>query len=643
MTSIANILGLIDSGNYAIPVFQRGYVWNRDQVKKLMNSLYNGYPIGILLVWNTTTDPTIARGEGELVPGNVNMILDGQQRITSLYGIIRGKAPKFFEGNSNSFTGLYFNVEEEIFEFYTPAKMKNNPLWFSVTDVMQKDAWSCVSEKKATSDIENPDAYTNLCMPKLQKLANIKDRELHIEIVSGPDKTIDVVVEIFNQVNSGGTKLSKGDLALAKICSEWPEAREQMKNILLRYQNSGYDFSMDWLLRCLTVYMTGQPYFNVLSKISIQEVKEALPNVDKMIGTCLDHIGTRLGLDHSRVLGGVFAIATMIGYLRYNNWKLSDSKEWDKLLYWYVHSFLLGRYAGSTESVLARDLKCISDGLGIEGLLNLLKLSRGNLTVRPEDFWGWSTGARFYPLLYLLTRTNHARDWSSNLELSNNLLGKNSTLDVHHIFPKDVLYKAGKSKSIVNSLANYAFLTKDTNLEISNKFPTDYIPVYNTKCPGALESHWIPMDPELWKVENYEEFLAQRRILLAEAANNLLDSLYQGKLASKDVQSFSTKEFKNDTENSNEEAEIEEISHWMIEQGLYEGCSNFELINPTTGAVEAIIDLAWPDGIQYGLSEPIALLLNETAETQAIVSKYGYKYYTSGDELKEFIKSTYLK
>ena len=88
MSSIANILGLIDSGNYAIPVFQRGYVWNRDQVKKLMNSLYNSYPIGILLVWNTITDPTISRGDGELVQGNVNMILDGQQRITSLYGII---------------------------------------------------------------------------------------------------------------------------------------------------------------------------------------------------------------------------------------------------------------------------------------------------------------------------------------------------------------------------------------------------------------------------------------------------------------------------------------------------------------------------------------------------------------------------
>lgn len=94
---------------------------------------------------------------------------------------------------------------------------------------MQKDAWTCVSEKKSIMEIDDQDTFTNKCMPKLQKLANIKDRELHVEIVSGPDKTIDVVVEIFNQVNSGGTKLSKGDLALAKICSEWPEAREHMK------------------------------------------------------------------------------------------------------------------------------------------------------------------------------------------------------------------------------------------------------------------------------------------------------------------------------------------------------------------------------------------------------------------------------
>ena len=87
---ISTILSQIDLGSYAIPVFQRGYVWNRDQVRKLMNSLYKGYPIGELLVWNTSTDPELSRGDGQLTPGNVNLILDGQQWMTTLYGVIYG-------------------------------------------------------------------------------------------------------------------------------------------------------------------------------------------------------------------------------------------------------------------------------------------------------------------------------------------------------------------------------------------------------------------------------------------------------------------------------------------------------------------------------------------------------------------------
>ena len=138
--TIDEILKLIDIGSYAMPVFQRGYVWNREQVRKLMNSLYKGYPIGQLLVWNTSTDPTLSRGNGELTPGNVNLILDGQQRITTLYGIIKGIPPKFFDGNANSFTNLYFHIDEEIFEFYQAAKMKNDKAWISVTELMQQNA-----------------------------------------------------------------------------------------------------------------------------------------------------------------------------------------------------------------------------------------------------------------------------------------------------------------------------------------------------------------------------------------------------------------------------------------------------------------------------------------------------------------------
>ncbi len=634
---INTILSQIDLGSYAMPVFQRGYVWNRDQVRKLMNSLYRGYPIGELLVWNTQTDESLSRGDGPLTPGNVNLILDGQQRMTSLYGVIKGRPPKFFDGNAASFTGLYFNIDDETFEFYMPAKMKNDLAWISVTELMQKGS-SVYVQEKLLADPNNTSFWINH-MGVLNRLDKIKEIPIHIETVSGEDKTIDVVVEIFNNVNSGGTKLSKGDLALAKICGAWPEARDEMKKILHKYHVAGYDFSLDWLLRAVTVYITGQPYFTFLGQVGTEAFKKALVGTDQMIGTCLDHIGSRLGLDHGRVLGSVFAVVTMIGYLRFNKWKLSGSTEWDQLLYWFIHAFLWGRYAGSTESALAQDLNTINRGEGVEGLIRQLRQSRGDLIIRPEDFWGWSTGSRFYPLLYLLTRTGNCRDWGSNLELKNNLLGKNSTLDVHHIFPKDLLYKAGKSKAIVNALGNYAFLTKDTNIAISNSAPDIYFPIYREKCPGAMDTHWIPDDPELWKIENYEKFLAARRILLAQAANKLLDSLYQGNMEETALQDFSSKNYDHTT---NEEEEIEGVVLWMNDHGLSEGVLNHELVD-ANGQVVAIIDLAWPQGIQSGLSEPIALLLNETAEIQATVSKYGYRYFTSVAELQSFITITYLQ
>jgi hypothetical protein len=635
---INTILSQIDLGSFALPEFQRGYVWNRDQVRKLMHSLYKGYPIGGLLVWDTVTNPDISRGDGPLSSGHVKLILDGQQRITTLYGIIKGKPPMFFDGNAAAFTNLYFNIEEEAFEFYAATKMQCNPIWVNVTSVMKLGA--SIYAQQAVQRGEGTMEYWFGALSKLTPLENIKNQELHVQEVSGENMTIDVVVEIFNNVNSGGTKLSKGDLALAKICAEWPEARMAMKAILEKYKNAGYDFNLDWFLRCVTVYLTNQPYFAALSKCSISDFKKGLFEANSLIGTCLDHIGTRLGLDHARVLGGVYAIATMVGYLHMRGKKLSGSTEWDKLLFWYIHTFLWGRYTGSTESILAQDLNVLEKGEGIDGLIKLLRQNRGDLTIRAEDFWGWSTGARFYPLLYLLTRTGHSKDWGSGLELSNALLGKNSTLEIHHIFPKDLLYKAGKSKSIVNALANYAFLTKDTNITISNRPPEDYIPEYKEIRPGALESHWIPNNPELWKIDNYERFLEERRALLATSANGLLDSLYAGRIAETAVQSYADRE--NMKTHVDEEEAITNISSWLTEHHLTEGIPNFELLDHD-GKVTAIIDLAWPNGLQSGLSEPIALLINDTPETLAIVSQSGYRYYTDIELLKSYIITNYLE
>ena len=138
MVQVSTILDLIDSGDMALPKFQRGYVWNRDQVRGLMESLYHGHPVGSLLVWATPAEGGISRGEQELAPGVVRLLLDGQQRITSLYGIIRGKPPSFFDGDPRAFSDLYFHLGREEFHFYQRLLMQDDPLWVDVSELMRE-------------------------------------------------------------------------------------------------------------------------------------------------------------------------------------------------------------------------------------------------------------------------------------------------------------------------------------------------------------------------------------------------------------------------------------------------------------------------------------------------------------------------
>ena len=102
---------------------------------------------------------------------------------------------------------------------------------------------------------------------RLNAIDGIKNIELHVEKVTGEDKSVDVVVDIFNRVNSGGTKLSKGDLALAKICASWPEARQEMKACVKRWEQAGFFFDLDWLLRNITTILTNQAMFSALKDI----------------------------------------------------------------------------------------------------------------------------------------------------------------------------------------------------------------------------------------------------------------------------------------------------------------------------------------------------------------------------------------
>jgi Protein of unknown function DUF262 len=642
---IATVLDKIDEGAMALPEFQRGYVWNRSQVRGLLHSLYRRYPVGGLLTWLTKTETADARGDGALQAGYVSLLLDGQQRMTSLYGIVRGRPPQFFEGNAGAFTGLRFHLADETFEFFQPVRMKDDPLWIDVSAAMQPGGDETVM--KALDGVEIPFSPMVLAT-RIGRLRGILEVDVHVEEVTGEEMTTDVVVEIFNRVNSGGTKLSKGDLALARICAAWPDAREQMRERISAWRNAGFTFSLDWLLRNINVIATGRAEFSYLADIDGPTFQDGLARAEKAVNELLNLVSGRLGLDHQRVLGGYAAFPLMARYLDERGCKLSGQEERDRLLYWYVNSFLWGRYAGSTETVLNQDLATLrSDGDTLGRLIGVLRQSRGELGVTPDDFRAWSVGARLYPLLYMLTRVYDVKDWGTGVPLRNELLGKLASLELHHIFPKTLLYKAGYDKADVNALANLTFLTKATNLEVTNRDPAEYIPAYEERHPGVLASHWIPMDPALWKIENYSDFLTARRELLAEAANGFLGDLAGGTApdieAGPRVIEEHTGAVSVELREDDEARAIAECRVWVAEQGLAEGVVDYELVDEASSDALAILDLAWPEGMQLELTEPVALLLGEPPEVERAAAAHGFRFFTSPKALKEYVEREVLE
>ena len=639
------ILDQIDLGSMALPEFQRGYVWNRNQVKGLMDSLYYKHPVGSLLVWVTNVENADVRGDEELPPGTVKLLLDGQQRITSLYGIIRGKEPKFFQGNSKAFTGLYFNLEEEVFEFYAPIKMKDNPFWIDVAELMKLGLGSYLPK---LTNIEQVQADINKYVNRLNAVTSIKDTDFHVEEVTGENKTVEIVVDIFNRVNSGGTKLSKGDLALAKICAGWPDARDEMNKKLEKWSNAGYPFfKLDWLLRCINTILTGEAKSVALKAITSEQFQHGLRQAERYIDHTLNLIASRLGINHGWVLGSPYSFPLMVRFLHDRGGRCSNQDERDKLLYWYVHTFLWGRYAGSTESMLNQDLAAIEDkDNSLDNLLALLRRNRGDLSVQPEDFMGWSRGARFYPLLYMLTRVFHAKDWDTGIELSALTLGHQTDLQLHHIFPKAFLYKNDFHRSEVNSLANFTFLTQETNIRISDRNPEEYFAEFEDKNPGLIASHWIPMDRELWKSENYLEFLEERRKLLSTAANEFLNSLFSGSIPDTDIleelHEQPIRVIPGGIDDAEEEALLIKVNEWAKEQGLPSGDLSYHLADEESGDLTAILDLAWPLGLQEGLSQPVAILINEGSDTEEATNNAGFKYFTDVDDFKKYVQSEIL-
>ena len=325
--------------------------------------------------------------------------------------------------------------------------------------------------------------------------------------------------------------------------------------------------------------------------------------------------------------------AVLARFVAESGGRIDDARSQQRILYWYMHCFMWGRYSGSTATITQRDLDALEES-GVDGLIDGLNRWRGGLEVRPDDFAGSTIGARFYPLLYILTRANTTRNLCDGVPLSQYMLGVGSKLEVHHIFPKKRLYAASHDRSVgydrsqVNALANFCFLTSACNKRIGARTPADYLANAEEKNQGVLKSQWIPEDKTLWSVDRYPDFLAARRALLAAAANRFLNSLLSGSQPltppvaeiPEDNQDASVMaEVQSDDQDARDIAEVLSI---VTAHRLAAPETHHEICDET-GEVLAIADIAWPQGIQPGRTQPVALLLAAEAGIEPLEGRYG--------------------
>ncbi|NOZ45163.1 MAG: DUF262 domain-containing protein [Chlorobi bacterium] len=535
---ISQILDKIDENQLFVPAFQREYVWKRKHAKDLIDSLIKDYPTGTMLTWETGNPPEL-KGDYKYDPkqGSVKLILDGQQRITTLYMLMKGEIPPYYTPNEieNDIRNLYVNVETIELEYYRKTLMEKNPLWVNITDVFQgkiryRDIVEELEEKNEGERISRE--RENRIDDNFRAIEKIKDRDFQEQII--PVKaTVKEAIDIFYIVNASGVNLTDAELALAQISGYWPEARELFKQKLNELEKDGFVFKLDFLIYVLlgVIHNIGSKMEKLHTSDNLETIKEVWEKLSK---DTLDYVfnimKSQAYIDHTKEGNSVYAFIPIIVYA-YNkgNEKMSQL-EIKKAIKWFYYSQIRQRYVSQLPQKLDKDIGIVAkDENPFDRLLNLIGMERP-LKISKDEFIGVGISHALWGLMKFWFKSRNAVCLSTGISIRKNM-GKKYSLEWDHIFPYSVLKANGYNLNnrvkyaLAQEITNRAVLTQVANRTKSAKLAVGYLSDVKEKFPGSLNLQCIPEDEELWELENFELFLENRRVILAEGLNKFLDSI----------------------------------------------------------------------------------------------------------------------
>jgi hypothetical protein len=569
--TVSSLVDMIERGGLQLPEIQRRYVWRAPRVRDLLDSLYRGYPSGSILVWETTEEAPARQLQvhASSAPGDALqklLLLDGQQRLTSLAAVIQGRP--IHVRNRKKPIEILFNLEhpegsplelvevvddedspledadetsdssqteeesDDEAEEALQAKLQRRtfvvaskslevlPNWVRVSDVFRSTSDADILPKTGVESFKDPRyaRYTE----RLRKLREIKNYPYVMHILGG-EHSYEEVAEIFVRVNSLGVKLRSSDLALAQITARWPNSLRLLEEFQEKCEESWFTLDLGLLVRAMVVFASKQAKFASVASIRTERLQEAWGEAKRGLEFAIDFLRTNAGIEDESLLSSPFlmipiAVASRLRENRFSGQEVKD------LLYWLLVANAKGRYSrGSSETLLNEDLAALFRGEPIERLIETLRLQFGRLHVEAADLVGRTHRSPLFSLGFLALRAAGAKDWHSGLGISLAHQGRLHYVQFHHIFPKSIL-KARYEKAAINEIANLAFISGDTNRRLGNKEPAVYFPgIVEKHGEEVLTSQAIPMHPGLREVGRFAAFLDARRQNLATMINAHLE------------------------------------------------------------------------------------------------------------------------
>lgn len=545
---ISMILEKIDENQIFVPAFQREYVWKRDDAKQLIDSLIKDYPTGTMLTWETSNPPEL-KGPHKYGPqqGAVKLLLDGQQRVTTLYMLVRGQIPKYYteEDIIHPVMGLFVNLETLELSYYMKTRMEGNPRWQNITEVFQRKVRGRdVVRKLEDQGVEVDREFEDRIDDNTRAIENIVSREFPEQIIP-PKASIKEAIDIFYKVNASGVALTEAELALAQISGYWPEARELLKAKIAELAEQGFVFKLDFMIFALlgSLYQMGsdmrrlhgeenlQADYDADGSLIREDIKTVWEKLDKyVLDYVMNLLRTKAYVDHTYEINSIYALIPIIVFCYSRHGETVPEQQLWRMVKWFYYSQIRARYVSQLPQKLDFDLRIIRDSeQPFEELLAVIAEER-RLKIFPEDFEGRSVSHPLFGLLKWYIKSQGATCLTTGIGLHKNM-GQKYQLENDHIFPWARLKQHGYGRenrikyAYAQELTNRAVLTAVANRKKSATSAKEYLSEIKKMSPQALKKQCIPTDESLWDIENYELFLQARRAMLADSFNQYLDGL----------------------------------------------------------------------------------------------------------------------